>query len=143
MNKFIKYIMDGSDKNERQDDISKKRLIEKDTVELKVNLDRRFDEMTYVLCKVFIDMTKQLSDLPIPETVDELEITKINIWRCLDSEKQRLRKCLKSECENTNVNLKEERDEVVMQYDWGDWPNGMVTCMRCMFEWDGYAQHCC
>ena len=65
--------MDGSGKNEGQDDISKKRLIEKDTVELKVNLDRRFDEMTYVLRKVFIVMTKQLSDLPIPETVVELE----------------------------------------------------------------------
>ena len=124
--------MDGSGKNEGQDDISKKRLIEKDTVELKVNLDRRFDEMTYVLRKVFIDVAKQLSDLP-----------KINICRCLDGEKQRLRKCLRSECNNTNVNLKEENDEVVMQYHWGDWPNGMVTCMRCMFEWDGYAQHCC
>ena len=135
--------MDGSGKNGGQDDISKKRLIEKDTVELKVNLDRRFDEMTYVLRKVFIDVTKELSDLPIPETVVELEKTKINIWRCLDGEKQRLRKCLRIECNNTNVNLKEEKDEVVMKYDWGDWPNGLVTCMRCMFEWDGYAQHCC
>jgi len=136
--------MDGSDANEGQDDILKNRLMEKDTVELNLNLDRRFVEMTYVLRKVIIDMAKELSDSPIPEAVVELEITKAKIWRCLDSEKRRLRKCLRRECVNTNVNLKEEeKGEVVMQYDWGDWPNGMVTCMRCLFEWDGYAQHCC
>jgi hypothetical protein len=123
--------MDGSDANEGQDDILKNRLMEKDTVELNLNLDRRFVEMTYVLRKVIIDMAKELSDSPIPEAVVELEITKAKIWRCLDSEKRRLRKCLRRECVNTNVNLKEEeRGEVVMQYDWGDWPNGMVTCMR-------------
>ena len=30
------------------------------------------------------------------------------------------------------------------QYDWNDWPNGgLVTCARCQFTWDGYAQHYC
>ena len=135
--------MEHSETHNGKVDVPNKSLREEKVNNFKVNLDGLFVEMTYNLRKELNDIGENLSNSVIPEVVPELEKSKHIIMQCIETEKERLRDCLKDKCGDKNVKYQEESNEMAMQYDWDDWPNGLVTCMRCQFEWDGYAQHYC
>lgn len=44
------------------------------------------------------------------------------------------------ECANQSIEL---IDESVPSYDFPDDPMELVTCKKCLFQWDGNAQHIC
>ena len=44
------------------------------------------------------------------------------------------------ECANQSIEL---LDESVPSYDFPDDPMELVTCKKCLFQWDGNAQHIC
>ena len=129
-----------SERYGEQLDVEDKR--EKEVNFCQVNLDALFVELTYNLRKGLLDMGAYFTNSSIPEVESDIENSKDVIMQCIENEKERLRECLKYKCREKNIEFMELTSEMTMQYNI-DWSNGVATCKRCYFEWDGYAEHCC
>ena len=71
-----------------------------------------------------------------------LDLTLKELKETLDEHSAEVMERIVEKCKKKSIALV---DETKPAYDFpDDWDNGqLVTCKKCFFQWDGYAQHVC
>ena len=96
--------------------------------DVKLQLLKETDKLRLQTKSVGLDITEHLDDVlgELVENVNEYVLE--------------LREVIADECANNFIIL---NDESRPCYDLPDDDEGFVTCKKCLFQWDGNAQHIC
>ena len=105
-------------------------------------------DLNAILCNARLEIFKEIEKIRSDTSLVGLDVSEnlnIILEELLESIREyasEIKEVLEEECVSNSIELV---DEVQPKYDFPDdcVDGGLVTCKRCLFQWDGNAQHIC
>ena len=105
-------------------------------------------DMSGLLCEMkfaLLQETSKLNEATRSAGVDisyHLETVFTDFFELINEYRDELKEVIESTCKIESVKLVDKRVDA-LEYQ-NDWPaGGLVTCKKCLVQWDGHAQHNC